>query len=71
MLILTRRTSESVDLTDKRTNERLATVTILGKADNSTVRIGFDCPAHIKIERDDIKDKRSDAYEERDDSREG
>lgn len=55
MLILTRKVSESVDLIDKRSNERLGTIRILGQAANGDVRIGFDCPSHVMIERDDMK----------------
>ncbi len=55
MLHLTRRSGESVDLTDNRTGERVGTITLLGIADNGQARIGFDCPAHIRITRDNMK----------------
>jgi carbon storage regulator CsrA len=60
MLILTRRINESVDLIDKRSGERVGTVTILGSAQNGVFRVGFDCPAHVKIERDNIKRREGD-----------
>lgn len=60
MLVLTRKINESVDLIDNRTGQRIGTVIILGMASNDTVRVGFDCPSHVRIERDNIKRRRSD-----------
>lgn len=55
MLILTRRPSEAVDLTDKRTGEVVATVTVLGLVGGGLVRLGFDAPPHVQILRDNAK----------------
>jgi carbon storage regulator CsrA len=57
MLVLTRRTNESVDLIDSLSGVRLATITVTGISANGVVRLGFDCPDYIYIERDDIKNK--------------
>ncbi len=54
MLLLTRRQGESVFLTDKRTNEVIGEVKIMS-ANPGAVRIGFACPSHIAITRDDMK----------------
>jgi sRNA-binding carbon storage regulator CsrA len=57
-LILTRKLGGAVDFTDTRTGELLGTIRILGIAKNGEVRMGFDCPDYICIERDDIKQRR-------------
>jgi carbon storage regulator CsrA len=57
MLLLIRRPGESVFLHDKRTKELVGEVKIIA-ANSGQVRIGFECPPHISIERDDIKNRR-------------
>jgi sRNA-binding carbon storage regulator CsrA len=57
MLLLTRRSGESVFLTDTRTGEKIGEVKIIGvnQGHMGMVRIGFECPDYIEIVRDDAK----------------
>ncbi len=54
MLLLTRRINESVYLLDSNTQEVLAEVKIIA-INGGLVRIGFECPTHVAIRRDNIK----------------
>ena len=51
MLILVRRKGEAVDLSDKRTGEVLATITVL-EVTPGGIRLGFDALPGIRIMRD-------------------
>ena len=57
MLLLTRKEGESVDLHDTRTNEPIATVTVCALLPNGVIRIGFEAPPHVRILRDNAKNK--------------
>jgi carbon storage regulator CsrA len=57
MLVLTRRAGESVFLTDSNTGQSLGEIKILNVTPGHGVRIGFDCPAHISIVRDDVNEQ--------------
>lgn len=53
MLILTRRVSEAVDLTDTRRDEALGSVILLAVPARNTARLGFEMEKHIQVLRDD------------------
>jgi len=53
MLVLSRRVGESVVLRDRDTNEVVATVKV-AMVDGSKVRLGFDAPMSIRIDREEI-----------------
>lgn len=60
MLVLTRRRGESVDLVERHTQTRIATVKVISVVAHPsglghTVHLGFDAPDTISILRDDIK----------------
>ena len=52
MLVLTRRPGESAFLTDTRTGEDLGEIKFISLTPHDTLRIGFECPLHISIVRD-------------------
>ncbi len=56
MLILTRQVGEAVVLTDTTTGEVLGEVKLLGLTPTEA-RIGFNCPRHIEVLRDDVRSK--------------
>lgn len=64
MLILTRRKGEAVDLIDRRSEEVIATVTLLELLPNGNVRLGFDAPEHVRIIRDNAVRRHDDGDEE-------
>jgi sRNA-binding carbon storage regulator CsrA len=61
MLVLTRRAGESVFMTDTRTGEHLGEVKFIAYSSNGTLRIGFECPKHIAIVRDNANPLKEEA----------
>ena len=53
MLVLARKTNQSVDLFDERTGQHLARITVLDK-DDGHMRIGVDAVSNIKILRSEL-----------------
>jgi len=53
MLVLARKTNQSVDLFDERTGQHLARITVLDK-DDGHMRIGVDAVSNIKILRTEL-----------------
>jgi len=55
MLVLTRKPGEAVDLHDTRSDQPVATVTVLAILAGGVVRLGFDAEPHVRILRDNVK----------------
>jgi carbon storage regulator CsrA len=53
-LALGRRIGESIDLTDSRTGEWIATITVT-KIAGGQCRLAFDCPDHVRILRAELQ----------------
>lgn len=74
MLILERRRGESVDLTDLKTKQLLASIKVLEILPSGNVRLGFDALPNIHIKRDNMKEnpherEPAEALDDEDDNR--
>jgi carbon storage regulator CsrA len=70
MLQLTRRVNEAVELRDTRTGEIIGTVIILGFT-RAAVRVGFECPKHIAVVRDNAINRETRSMEDEDTEKTG
>ena len=53
MLVLTRKSGEGITLTDKRTGEVLAKVSVIFTRPGEA-QLGFEAPPHVHILRDEV-----------------
>lgn len=56
MLVLTRKLNQSIVLTDKRTGQKVEVFLVEVRGDQ--VRLGFDAPPHIVVDRSEIAERK-------------